>query len=135
MAQSGKHGDRRKLEGKPEGLGHSPFSGLAGGTKGAPGSAKKTPLGTPGGDFAPSGQPSGHPEVLVQRERKGRGGKGVIMVLGLNRPDREILVQAAKKALGTGARIEGDDLVIQGDQADRVLGWLTGLGYLGRRTN
>ena len=94
-----------------------------------------TPSGTPGGDSVPSGQPSGHPEVLVQRERKGRGGKGVIMVLGLKRPDRDTLVQSAKKALGTGARIEGDDLVIQGDQADRVLGWLTGLGYLGRRTN
>lgn len=135
MAQSGKHGDRRKLEGKPEGLGHNPFSGLAGGTKGASGSVDDTPAGTPGGDSVPSGQPSGHPEVLVQRERKGRGGKGVIMVLGLKRPDRDTLVQSAKKALGTGARIEGDDLVIQGDQADRVLGWLTGLGYLGRRTN
>ena len=86
MAQSGKHGDRRKLEGRPEGLGHNPFSGLAGGTKGASGSVNDTPSGTPGGDSVPSGQPSGHPEVLVQRERKGRGGKGVIMVLGLKRP-------------------------------------------------
>ena len=62
--------------------------------------------------------------VEVRFERKGRGGKEVTVARWLSaRPDEETLERLARgcaKALGAGARVEDDSLVIQGRQVDRV---------------
>ena len=63
------------------------------------------------------------PKVVVRISRKGRGGKTVTEVQGVLR-DHKKLAKKLKKSLGTGARVEDDQLVVQGDQRDRVVAWL-----------
>jgi translation initiation factor 1 len=83
----------------------------------------------------PSTTPAAKPDLIVRRERKGRGGKGVVLVQGLPRDQRKSIARAASKALGRGARVEGQEVVIQGDRADPVLDWLVGQGFRTRRGN
>ena len=66
-------------------------------------------------------EPSPTPErgrLLLRRERKGRAGKTVTIVEGLAlRPDAlRSLCRQLRKALGCGASVEGQTLVLQGDQ-------------------
>lgn len=125
-------GERRSLGGPEQGLGHNPFAGLSGGTGRAPG--ETLPDANAPDGAAAQVEPEGT-EVIVRRERKGRGGKGVILIEGLPRPIRKPMAKAAARALGTGARLEADALVIQGDQADRVSAWLVAQGYTVKRAN
>jgi translation initiation factor 1 len=55
-------------------------------------------------------------------ERKGRGGKEVTVIeqLELSLKQREKWLKELKGALGCGGTLEGDDLVLQGDQRERV---------------
>ena len=62
----------------------------------------------------------------IRKERKGRGGKTVTIVIGLS-PDNEVLKQLAqelKKALGCGAHVEENQIVLQGDIEERVRAWI-----------
>ena len=63
---------------------------------------------------------------VVRRERKQRGGKTVTVVarLGLGDGELKALAREMAKALGCGARVEGEDVVIQGDQVERAAAWL-----------
>jgi translation initiation factor 1 len=69
-------------------------------------------------------------EALVRVERKGRGGKTVTLVerLGLDGEELERWCKLLKGRLGAGGAVEGDALVIQGDQRDRVEEALSALG-------
>lgn len=62
--------------------------------------------------------------VEVRFERKGRGGKDVTVVRWMGAAPRqdalESLARACAKELGTGARVEGDSIVLQGRQVDRL---------------
>jgi len=74
---------------------------------------------------APEGEALVWPSrVVLRRERKGHGGKTVTRVEGL---EREATRKAARKALGkalsVGVRVEGKDLLVQGDQRTRLAGW------------
>jgi translation initiation factor 1 len=55
-------------------------------------------------------------------ERKGRGGKEVTVVeqLGLKAKELEAWLKALKDALGCGGAVEGETLVLQGDQRKRL---------------
>lgn len=81
------------------------------------------------GDEAPEPEPTAAPgarfapKVVVRATRKGRGGKTVTTVQGLT-GDLKAEAKALKKTLGTGARVEDDLVVVQGDQCDRVVAWL-----------
>ena len=80
--------------------------------------------------------PSADPDLLVgkavvRQERKGRGGKTVTVIDGsaISRvPELDELARAMRKALGTGARVEGSKLVLQGDQREKAAAWLRGRG-------
>ena len=80
------------------------------------------------GDLPRGPQPKPRPEAkgparaVVRMERKGRGGKEVTVVeqLGLRVAALEAWLKALKTALGCGGAIEGDTLVLQGDQRDRL---------------
>jgi translation initiation factor 1 len=75
----------------------------------------------------PAGPLNPCPKVVVRRERKGHGGKTVTRVEGLaplGAAGVEDVARRLKKALGCGATVEGDDVLVQGDQADRVADWL-----------
>lgn len=66
------------------------------------------------------------PTIKTRIERKGRGGKTVTIVSGLGglpTEQREELARGLRKALGTGAVVEGDEIVAQGDVGERVERW------------
>ncbi len=69
-------------------------------------------------------------KLVLQRERKGHGGKTVTRVRGL---DLGMEVQSAvtthlKERLGLGARTDGTDLLVQGAPLHRLQDILTQLG-------
>lgn len=70
------------------------------------------------------------PKVVLRVQRKGHGGKTVTRVEGLTLPDAVLhdRCKQLKKSLGTGVRVDGDALVVQGEQLDRVRAWLTAQG-------
>lgn len=66
--------------------------------------------------------PKGPARAVVRMERKGRGGKEVTVVdqLELGAKDLEEWLKALKNALGCGGAMEGNLLVLQGDQRKRL---------------
>ena len=70
------------------------------------------------------------PRAVVRLERTGRGGKEVTVVeqLNLNAAERELWLKALKSGLGCGGSIEGESLMIQGDQRKRIPALLTARG-------
>jgi len=69
-------------------------------------------------------------KIVVRRERKGRGGKTVTLVSGIERPSAELerIARAMRKALGCGSTLEGVTIVLQGDIVPRVQAWLQSHG-------
>src|SRR5262249_18383670 len=69
-------------------------------------------------------------KLTVSRERKGHGGKTATGVtgLGLAAPDLEHVAKTLRRALGCGASVDGDRVVVQGDQVPRVQAWLGAQG-------
>ena len=79
---------------------------------------------------APGGELAKQPKLVLRRERKGRGGRTVTVLGGL-RGDatfRKDLARSLRKALGCGASLEGEDLVLQGDVGARAKAWLESRG-------
>ncbi|MDA1264803.1 MAG: translation initiation factor [Planctomycetota bacterium] len=65
-------------------------------------------------------------QVVVRREKKGRGGKTVTRVSGLelNAKDLTSLARDLKQGLGCGASVDGEDILLQGALTDRAAAWL-----------
>ncbi len=66
-------------------------------------------------------------KLVVRAERKGRKGKTVTVILGLGgQPEQlEMLAKTMRRALGCGGGVEdGDQLVLQGELLDRTQAWL-----------
>ena len=83
--------------------------------------------GNPAGPYARQGnQP-----VRVHRDRKGRGGKTVSVIKGVQSPaaGKKALLKYLKGKLGTGGAIRGDDIEIQGEQREKIVTLLNDLGY------
>ena len=74
--------------------------------------------------------PKGPSRAVVRYERKGRGGKEATVVeqLVLSPKERAEWLLAMKQALGCGGMLEGEALVLQGDQRARVRAWLEARG-------
>ena len=74
--------------------------------------------------------PKGPARAVVRYERKGRGGKEATVVeqLVLSPRERAEWLLAMKQALGCGGMLEGETLVLQGDQRARVRAWLEARG-------
>jgi translation initiation factor 1 len=74
--------------------------------------------------------PKGPARAVVRMERKGRGGKEVTVVeqLGLRPKELDEWLKALKNALGCGGAVEGETLVLQGDQRKRLPAILEGRG-------
>lgn len=60
--------------------------------------------------------------AVVRYQRKGRGGKEVTLVEKLDLPEAALAawLKALKHQLGCGGAIDGDTLVLQGDQRERL---------------
>jgi len=69
-------------------------------------------------------------KVVLRMERKGRGGKTVTVIaqLHLEQAGLEQVARDLRRTLGCGARVEGSEVVVQGDVRDRARAWLVERG-------
>ena len=102
------------------GLTHNPFAALGGG--GGKPNSKSDPDPKPTKTSTASTS-----RPVASKERKGHGGRTVVRVTDL--ASAAEYARTIGRDLGTGARLDGADLVVQGDQLDRVIGWLTERGH------
>ena len=63
-------------------------------------------------------------KLVLRREKKGRGGKTVTVLSGLSGMDLQAVAQDLRKAMGCGAVVEGDTVILQGAQGERAAVWL-----------
>jgi translation initiation factor 1 len=72
----------------------------------------------------------GATKIVLRREKKGRGGKTATVVEGIKRPPSalERIARDLRHALGCGASVEDDTIVVQGDMAARIDPWLVARG-------
>src|SRR4051812_20548410 len=84
----------------------------------------------PAGPLVEAARARGPARAVVRMERKGRAGKEVTVVerLELKPAELEAWLKALKDALGCGGALEGETLVLQGDQRKRLPALLTGRG-------
>lgn len=116
------------------GLKHNPFAALRG--------KIETTSGVETGEspVAPASAPAGRAKpapvqarITVRLERTGRGGKAVTLAEGPGLAGRplEPLAREIARGMGTGARVEGSAIVVQGDQRERLVVWLSERGFTG----
>jgi translation initiation factor 1 len=69
--------------------------------------------------------------IVLRRERKGRKGKTVTLVEGLgpHGPGLDDMARRMRRDLGCGSHVEGDVVVLQGDQVERAFTWLGRNGF------
>jgi len=75
-------------------------------------------------------------KVIVRLDRKGRGGKSVTIIEGLQMPQqkKEALLKQLKTDIGTGGTIKDRFLEIQGDHCKAIMAALEKLGYRPKRS-
>ncbi|MCE7535543.1 stress response translation initiation inhibitor YciH [Aliivibrio fischeri] len=76
-------------------------------------------------------RPKGDGIVRIQRETKGRKGKGVCVVTGLDMEDTQLKLLAAqlKKVCGCGGSVKDGAIEIQGDNREKIKDFLTKQGH------
>ncbi|MGS2720593.1 stress response translation initiation inhibitor YciH [Paraglaciecola aestuariivivens] len=69
--------------------------------------------------------------VRIRRETKGRKGKGMTTISGLELADQELkaLCSKLKKMCGTGGAVKDGIIEIQGDNRDKIKATLEQLGH------
>ncbi|MCL4261900.1 MAG: translation initiation factor [Anaerolineae bacterium] len=79
----------------------------------------------------PKSLPPAEQTAHIRREKKGRGGKTVtvVMNLQLTPEDRKTLATSLKKSCGVGGAIKEDAIEIQGDHREKIAAALQTLGY------
>ena len=79
--------------------------------------------------------PPAQQKLRVRLETKHRGGKTATVVTGFmgTNDDLETLSKALKHVCGTGGSAKDGDIIIQGDQREKMLQWLLKSGYTGSK--
>ena len=82
---------------------------------------------------APAVEPAdfgGATKLVLRREKKGRGGKTATVIEGMRLPPSALdrIARELKRALGCGATIEGNTIVVQGVVSARIAPWLAARG-------
>ncbi|MEI8673204.1 stress response translation initiation inhibitor YciH [Vibrio sp. SA48] len=77
-------------------------------------------------------RPKGDGIVRIHRQTKGRKGKGVSIITGLDLDDAPLKLLAAelKKVCGCGGSVKNGDIEIQGDVRDKVKVYLEKKGLI-----
>lgn len=80
-------------------------------------------------------RPAGDGIVRVSRETKGRKGKGVTLVRGLDLDDEALvaLAKQLKAACGSGGTVKDGVIEVQGDHVETVMTRLTAAGHKVKR--
>jgi translation initiation factor 1 len=113
---------------------NNPFGALRGPQESAPAGGVSLPERKKTPEPAAAGKPTAAPpaktkagRAVIRLERTGRGGKEVTIIerIGASAAEREQLLKKLKSGLGCGGAIEGDAIVLQGDQRKRLPGILT----------
>ncbi len=75
--------------------------------------------------------PPNQQKLRVWLETKHRGGKAATLVAGFvgTNDDLEELGKKLKTFCGTGGSVKDGEIIVQGDQRDKVLQWLLKNGY------
>jgi translation initiation factor 1 len=70
-------------------------------------------------------------KIRVKLETKHRGGKAVTLIDGFigTDADKEELGKKLKTMCGTGGSVKGDEILIQGDNREKIVHWLLKNGY------
>lgn len=70
-------------------------------------------------------------KIRVRLETKQRGGKAVTLVEGFvgTTDDKEELGKKLKTYCGTGGSVKGDEILVQGDNREKMVQWFLKNGY------
>ena len=79
----------------------------------------------------PEHVPQGDGIVRLRRETKGRKGKGVTIITGLDKPQAELkaIAKKLKQHCGVGGSVKDYEIELQGDQRESIESWLKKEGY------
>jgi translation initiation factor 1 len=91
----------------------------------------------PGFSFEDTGRqlnetiPASQQKLRIRLDTKKRAGKIVTLVEGFSgkQEDREKLGKQLKTFCGTGGSVKDGEIIIQGDQREKILQWLSKNGY------
>ena len=77
-------------------------------------------------------RPKGDGIIRIRRETKGRNGKGVTCVNGLELDVKELkaLAKQLKQVCGTGGTVKAGEIEIQGDQREKIKASLENQGFV-----
>lgn len=69
--------------------------------------------------------------VRIERQTKGRKGKGVMLVVGINPNDHDLkaISKSLKSKMGQGGALKDNIIEIQGDDRDKLKGLLEQIGF------
>jgi translation initiation factor 1 len=75
--------------------------------------------------------PPAQQKLRIRLETKHRGGKAATIVSGFigKEDDLEALGKSLKNYCGTGGSVKDGEIIIQGDQREKVIQWLQKSGY------
>ncbi len=75
--------------------------------------------------------PASHQNLKIRLDSKRRAGKTVTLIEGYTGADRDLqeLGKKIKTYCGTGGSAKDREIIVQGDQREKVLNWLTKNGY------
>lgn len=87
------------------------------------------------GDDVKETLPISEQELEVHIERKGRGGKSAVVVKGFvgNEDDLNDLAKLLKKKCGVGGSAKDGEIIIQGEDREKVMTILDKKGYANKR--
>ena len=76
-----------------------------------------------------------HQKLIIRIDTKQRAGKAVRLVTGFigKLADLEILGKQLKNFCGTGGTVKNGEIIIQGDQREKLFQWLLNSGYSGTK--
>lgn len=75
--------------------------------------------------------PPAQQQLRIRLETKHRGGKAVTLITGFTgtAEDLDDLGRKLRNACGTGGSAKDGEIIVQGDQRQKVLQWLVKAGY------
>ncbi len=85
----------------------------------------------------PDTLPAAAQKIKIRLDTKHRAGKAVTLIEGFTgtQNDREALGKKIKTFCGTGGSVKDGEIIIQGDNRDKVLQWLLKNGYASAKKN